>query len=89
MPRFYFDVQDHELTPDHEGMEFANPRDAAKHAIEALPTIAAHEVADDQGLRDGLTVLVRDVTGATIYSATLSLLGTWLTRHASPAAHPQ
>jgi hypothetical protein len=89
MPRYYFDVQDHELTRDNEGMEFTNPSDAAKHAIGALPAIAAHEVPDDQGLRDDLTVLVRDAEGSTIYSATLMLTGTWLTRCASATAQPE
>jgi hypothetical protein len=89
VPRYYFDIQDSELTPDEEGMEFADVRDAAMHAIEALPAIAAHEPQNDLGIRDALVVLVRDDNGLTIYSAKLTLVGTWMPRCAMPTAQPE
>jgi len=80
MARYYFDILDHTLTRDEEGLEFADPRDAAKHALQALPMIVAHEAMNDQDAHDTLTVHVRDESDTTIYSATLTCVGTWLTR---------
>jgi hypothetical protein len=89
VPHYDFDIQDSALTPDEEGMEFADVRDAAMHAIEALPAIVAHETENDLCIRDTLVVLVRNDNGLTIYLAKLTLVGTWMARRAMPTAPPE
>jgi len=81
MPRYFFDIRDHTLVYDYEGVDFSSPSEAARYAKKVLREIAADDVATDSE-HQALTVLVRDEEGHPIYSAALSYVGNWLTREA-------
>lgn len=74
MQRFYFDVQDHALTRDEEGVELPDVNAVRGAVMRALPYIAAHEIADG-GDHQQFTMLVRNADGRNIYSATLTYAG--------------
>ena len=79
MPRFFFDIHDGGTTRDDLGVELPDHEAVRKHAMEALPSIAAEEIPLD-GDRQHFVVLVTDDEGHPVYSATLTYTGLWLRR---------
>ena len=78
MTRYFFDTfANGERTRDHEGADFATVEKMRLEAMEYLPAIAKEEVAKD-GDRQAYTVLVKNESGAPVYSATLTFAGLWL-----------
>lgn len=80
MPRYFFDIHDHTVFRDEEGIDLPGPEEAGQRAKKLLPEIAAHELPAHGSERQAITVLVTDDQGHPIYSAALSYVGTWLRR---------
>ena len=86
MPRFFFDVYDGGFFPDDEGREHADVAAARKEAMSSLPEIArwlAPKNSDNQSYM----VMIRDQSGAAVYTATLAFSAHLLERgQADPGA---
>lgn len=68
MPRYFFDTHDGVLHPDNEGTEHAHFASVRKEAMAALPEIARW-VIPARGDNQAFTVLVRNESGAIVYTA--------------------
>ncbi|WP_238242336.1 DUF6894 family protein [Methylobacterium iners] len=79
MPFYFFDVHDGGYQRDEEGTYCTDLESAALAARRLLPAIAANETVIQED-RKIITVLVTDEEGRAVYSAALSLVGTWLIR---------
>ncbi|MDR7040465.1 hypothetical protein J2X36_005248 [Methylobacterium sp. BE186] len=76
MPRFFIDSNDDDvLIEDDEGLEFVDAAAARIAAITMLPDMAREKIPD--GDRRTFCVSIRDEQGATLYTATLSMVGEW------------
>ncbi len=76
MPRYFIDTSDGDLTVvDREGLELPNDNAAREAALGTLPDMARDLIPD--GDRRSFTVSVRNISGNTIYSAVLTLEGSW------------
>jgi hypothetical protein len=76
MPRYFIDTSDGDLTVvDREGLELLNDNAAREAALGTLPDMARDLIPD--GDRRSFTVSVRNISGNTIYSAVLTLEGSW------------
>ncbi len=77
MPHFFFDTDDGDRSVhDSEGMDLPNPEEARRLVLGVLPDMARNNVPD--GYRRTFAIAVRDKAGTTIYRATLSLEGEWI-----------
>lgn len=76
MPRFFFDIQDGQLTTDDVGTEFPNAHAARDAAIKVLPDIAREEIS--QGESRQVAVLMRNEAGQALFAASLILNAEWL-----------
>lgn len=73
MPRFYFDTDDGERQfHDDEGIDLATADEVPKEAIGLLRDLAHHDMP--VGCRMMVTK-VRDITGALVYQATMTVVG--------------
>lgn len=79
MPRYFFDIHDGVHRHDEEGTFCSDVRAAALEAKRLLPAIAVNEAPNENG-RQIITVVVTDEEGHAVYSAALSVIGTWLLR---------
>lgn len=78
MARYYFDIHDgHHLTRDDTGTECHGLSGIKAQAMAALPAIARDIIPKD-GDRQALTVLVRNTSNLTVYTATLTFASIWL-----------
>lgn len=78
MPRYFFDTYANgDLVIDDDGQECRDVAQVRMEAMRALPAIAKDEVPKD-GDRQAYTVLVKNESGLSIYSATLTFAGLWL-----------
>ncbi|AWN49511.1 hypothetical protein DK419_26860 [Methylobacterium terrae] len=86
MARYYFDVHDGQgLDRDDVGSE-CRDRDAIRNeAMVVLPSIARDAIPKD-GDRQAFTVLVRNESNLTVYTATLSFAGLWVGEETPPRA---
>jgi hypothetical protein len=76
--RYYFDLHDGQvLRRDTEGSVCNDDEAVRQEARKALPEIAKGLIPKD-GDRQAFTVLVRDESNATVYTATLTYAGLWL-----------
>ena len=76
MPRFFFDSDDGRFqVRDDEGSQLPDAVAARDMALATLPEMAMHQRASSD--RRTFALRVRDEAGATIYTATLSLVGEW------------
>jgi hypothetical protein len=77
VPRFFFDINDHDLShQDEEGSEWPS-RDAARaHAMRILADIARDEARRQDRLH--LFVTIRDQYRAVLAIASLAVACTWL-----------
>jgi len=76
MPRYFIDTDDGRFQHrDEVGFELPDPTTARKAALDALPDMARGSIPNGDDTR--LVVTVRDETGETVYTATLSLDGRW------------
>ena len=82
MPRYFFETDDGDVF-DHDpmGIELADEDDARTAAVAALADMARDKVSD--GDRRTFVTIVRDESGAIIYSAVMNLVGT---RHVAKVA---
>ncbi|WP_102961063.1 DUF6894 family protein [Mangrovicella endophytica] len=67
MPRYFFDLSNHHLSPDTTGVELPSADEARKQAI----VLAGACLKDDPSLVDGgqtMQVRVRDDAGTTFFS---------------------
>jgi hypothetical protein len=71
LPRYFFDIHDGQFQPDTEGTECADFEAARREAMISLPEIARWIIPSD-GDNQAFTVLVRDESGAVVYTATLT-----------------
>ena len=78
MARYYFDIHDgHALRRDPEGSECADPGAIKDEAMSTLPAIARDVIPTD-GDKQAFMVLVRDENNVTVYTATLTFAGLWV-----------
>jgi hypothetical protein len=76
MPRYYIDSSDGNFSHiDSEGVELAGDEAARYLALDALPDMVREVLPD--GDRREFAVCVRDQGGRVIYSASLTLTGSW------------
>lgn len=74
MPRYYFDLHDGQFIHDDVGVECADFDAVRREAKRALPAMAL-DVLPKDGDQHNITVIVRDESNRTIYTATLSFTG--------------
>ncbi|MCE4226766.1 hypothetical protein HCU64_23780 [Methylobacterium sp. C25] len=85
MARYYFDIHDgHSLIRDDVGDECADAKVIRRLAMETLPQIARDEIPKD-GDQQAYTVVVRNESNVTVYTATLAFAGLWLGDVEEPA----
>lgn len=77
MARYFFDFYDGKLRRDPIGAECTGPEDICHEAMRALPEIAKGAIPQD-GQEQAFTVLVRNESNFTVYTATLTYAGIWL-----------
>jgi len=77
MPRYYFDVLDHQLFKDDEGLEFADLAAVRAAALRSLPDMA-RSFADVEDGRE-VSITVRNEAGRPILEAMLTIDARWLT----------
>jgi hypothetical protein len=81
--RYFFDIHDGNLFfRDPEGHECSNLSEVRQEAMRALPEIARQAIPNRDADAQAFTVLVRDEQGATIYTATITFAGLWMTEPA-------
>jgi hypothetical protein len=86
MARYYFDIHDGQhLTRDDVGTECRSPDDIKTEAMTALPEIARDIIPTD-GDRQALTVIVRNASNLTVFTATLTFASIWLGEDMPPVA---
>ena len=86
MARYFFDIHDGQhLTRDDVGTECSGPDAIRAEAMTALPAIARDAIPKD-GDRQALTVIVRNASNLTVYTATLTFASIWLGEDAPPVA---
>jgi hypothetical protein len=86
MGRYYFDIHDGQhLTRDEVGIECRDPDAIRAEAMTALPAIARDAIPKD-GDRQALTVIVRNASNLTVYTATLTFASIWLGEDVPPVA---
>jgi len=77
VPRYFFDVHDeHNASQDIDGILCAD-----QHTVGATANRILAEIAADDPLRTGqakLVANVRDEAGCVVYTAALSVTGSWL-----------
>lgn len=84
MARYFFDIHDGQsLMRDAVGSECESPRAIRKDAKSLLPEIAGRAIDRDDD-REGYTVIARNEAGVTVYTATLTFSGAWLTEDPLP-----
>ncbi|BCM88117.1 DUF6894 family protein [Methylobacterium indicum] len=89
MARYYFDVHDgRDLNRDNIGTECCDRAAIRNEAMVLLPSIARDAIPMD-GDRQSFTVLVRNESSLTVYTATLSFTGLWVGEEAPPTAQDQ
>jgi hypothetical protein len=76
MPRFFFDITDGATTIDDAGTDLPNAHAARDAAIKVLPDIARDEIGKRQSRE--VSVLMRDVDGRALFTASLTLTARWL-----------
>lgn len=74
VPRYFFDIHDGQFQRDGDGTECADFEAARREAMIALPEISRWTIPTD-GDKQAFTVLVRDESGAVVYTATLTFAG--------------
>ena len=74
MPRYFFDTHDGGHFRDDEGSDLADVAAARLEAMRALPEISRFAIPED-GDNQAYIVLVRDESGAVVYTATLTFAG--------------
>ena len=78
MPRYFFDIHNgSSLVRDSCGTTCEGREGVRQQAMRALPAIAQDEIPRD-GDRQAFTALVRDESGLTVYTATLTFAGLWV-----------
>lgn len=78
VPRHFFDIHDgHSLMRDDEGQECSGAAAIRREAMETLPQVARDEIPKD-GDQQAYTVLVRNESNVTVYTATLTFAGLWV-----------
>ena len=77
MPRYFFDINDHDLSHrDDEGSEWPSREAAQAHAMRVLADIARDEARRQDRLR--LFVTIRDEARAVLGVASLAVSCTWV-----------
>ncbi|SFU53466.1 hypothetical protein SAMN02799631_01047 [Methylobacterium sp. 174MFSha1.1] len=85
MARYYFDIHDGQhLSRDNVGTECSGQDAIRAEAMTALPAIARDTIPKD-GDRQALTVIVRNASNLTVYTATLTFASIWLGEEVPPA----
>ncbi|MBB2964462.1 DUF6894 family protein [Methylobacterium sp. R2-1] len=79
MSRYFFDTHDGVFHRDDEGSECTNFETARTEAMTCLPEIARWSIPTG-GDNRAFTVMVRDESGAIVYTATLTFAGLRLNR---------
>lgn len=74
MARYFFDIHDDRLTLDEVGVECDDLEGARREARRALPDMA-RDVLTEDGDRLRMSIVVRDESNETVYSATLVFQG--------------
>ena len=88
MARYYFDIHDgRAFIRDPVGTECAGPADLRFEAMSVLPLIAK-DLIPTAGDKQAFTVLVRDESNATVYTATLTFAGLWMGDAPIPEPEP-
>ncbi|WP_246775839.1 DUF6894 family protein [Methylobacterium aquaticum] len=86
MGRYYFDIHDGQhLIRDNVGTECGGPDVIRAEAMTALPAIARDTIPKD-GDRQALTVIVRNASNLTVYTATLTFASIWLGEEMPPTS---
>ena len=79
MTRYSFDIHDGtKFFRDPEGHECADANEVRYEAMRALPEIAKQEIPKLAADAQAFTVVVRDGSGGTVYTATLTFAGLWM-----------
>lgn len=76
MPRYFFDVENADLTRDEEGLMLDDPEAVAATAMRTLLDIARFEVIRQNERQ--MSVTVRDEAGTLLYRTELSIRAGWL-----------
>ncbi|MCE4227001.1 hypothetical protein HCU64_25015 [Methylobacterium sp. C25] len=85
MARYFFDIHDgRKLMRDDDGEKCADAAAIRRLAMETLPQIASNEIPKD-GDQQAYTVVVRNESNVTVYTATLAFAGLWLGDVEEPA----
>ena len=78
MARYYLDIHEGRvLIRDTEGSECTDNIAVRQEAMDTLATIARDVIPTD-GDKQAFTVLVRDESNVTVYTATLTFAGLWM-----------
>lgn len=78
MPQYFFDFDDGcLLAVDQKGRNLSGDEAARRAALDTLPDMARDTLARSDHRTFGVTV--RNVEGAVVYTATLTLMGGWKT----------
>jgi hypothetical protein len=77
MPRYFFNIYDHVVTHDEEGVELENNTEIIKEIQNLLPKVVLNELPAN-GDRQLFAVVVTDETKKPVYVATLSYNGIML-----------
>jgi hypothetical protein len=79
MARYFFDIHDGRiLRRDPEGSECDSPGAVRSEAMTTLPLVAMNAIPKGDRDEQAFTVLVRDETGMTVYTASLTFAGLWV-----------
>ena len=76
MPRYFFDVHDGALVPDHEGLDMDDPEVVAAEALKIVTDVARLEQLAQT--RRQLSVTVRNAAGRAVYRAEVTIRAGWL-----------
>lgn len=82
VPRYFFDTHDGAFHRDEDGTECADLDAVRREAMIFLPEIARWEIPKD-GNQRAFTVLVRNESGAIVYTGTLTYAGLTLNNEAT------
>ncbi|WP_279356178.1 DUF6894 family protein [Methylobacterium indicum] len=86
MGRYYFDIYDGQsLIRDDFGIECRDPDAIRAEAVTALPAIARDAIPKN-GDWQAVTVIVRNASNLTVFTATLTLASIWLGEDVPPGA---